>query len=587
MRLERVELRNFRRFYGPGHVVELVPGVNYITSINNDHPGVFSNNGVGKTTVLQAISYALFGTTPNGRTGANLAHTSLGSREVMSVKLEFDSGTVVERQYWPGRKRSFLRLDTGSGWIEGDVADVNAKIYEHFRITPRLFSGALSMSMRDAKTPKFLSDEPTARAQLLSDLVNDRVWRIAAEMLSTDAKELKGLHDSTTAACEALARQIREQELQLNSLRHRLKTAQQEEELRLSDLRRQWEALRQQVAAETAVESDPPAESRMWELEKARVHLAKQKEELERQIQALPRVRPPMEMGVECPTCYSIIEAETVERVHSLLAETATESDKIKKQLAVVKSQLEGTEKLQQQHRDWKARVELSRERRQNYKHMLAHLEEQLNAPRVSLVALAETEREMTGQVIKASQELLKKRDEAAAYQDSMEVHTILAKGFGTEIRNLLYDRIRNDLEFHTQQFLQALAGPDLALEYPSGVGVAEKFSITVYSEGVARDLSDLSGGEFWRATLAVLLALREVVMSKTGCRLNLLLVDDPVGPVDDAGITNFLEGLGRLCDNGLLETVLVTVPDRELATTAHTITLVREHGYTKVGGRQ
>ena len=83
--------------------------------------------------------------------------------------------------------------------------------------------------------------------------------------------------------------------------------------------------------------------------------------------------------------------------------------------------------------------------------------------------------------------------------------------------------------------------------------------------------------------TLAILLALRDVLVLKSGCTLPLLLVDDPVGPVDGIGLTNFLLALQGLIDTQNAGTMLITVPDASVATTGSVIHLERSGGLTRI----
>src|SRR5690242_11030987 len=72
--IERMRLRNFRRFRDAA--LRFQPGVNVIEGLNN----------VGKTTLLYAIEYALFGRVENFKTLRSLAHPSKRS---LGVELVF------------------------------------------------------------------------------------------------------------------------------------------------------------------------------------------------------------------------------------------------------------------------------------------------------------------------------------------------------------------------------------------------------------------------------------------------------------------------------------------------------------------
>jgi DNA repair exonuclease SbcCD ATPase subunit len=121
-------------------------------------------------------------------------------------------------------------------------------------------------------------------------------------------------------------------------------------------------------------------------------------------------------------------------------------------------------------------------------------------------------------------------------------------------------------------------------VDYPSGGDTArEKFEILVYAEEKLQKLEQYSGGEGWRVSLAILFALRDVLVLKSDCSLPLLLIDDPVGPVDPIGLTNLFSTLQGLVDNGSAPTILVTLPSESDATTGNLIRLQRKNGMTEV----
>lgn len=85
MKIKKIFIENM---HGITTSLSFEPGFNYL----------FGKNGAGKSTVLQAIQLALLGYIPgyNKRVGDIFKHAS---GDIMTVRLDFDDGTVIQRRY--------------------------------------------------------------------------------------------------------------------------------------------------------------------------------------------------------------------------------------------------------------------------------------------------------------------------------------------------------------------------------------------------------------------------------------------------------------------------------------------------------
>lgn len=582
MRLESVALRNFNRFYG-AHCIDLAPGVNFIVSRNLDEPETFESNAVGKTSILLAISYALFGKTFNSLVGHDLISHQCGPKDYMKVILEFSEGVTVERSYYPHRKRSEVSLKHPKEHVTGDPSVVTKKIQEFFHVSPELFKNGLMMSNRDSKAKQFLNAEPAERSKILGELVDDRVWQKAGELLTTDAKEKEAQVLAAANKLQVHQRNLQTLEMRLGDVSASLATAHQQEQQRRGKLKERQLQLRDLIKQETAVEMNPPKITAQ-QLEKRRVEIAKRLQQEQEALRDVPTIPAPLGLGVTCPTCRSVVQAEVIEQVIAQRTKATTQRDQLKKQIAQTQRELENVQGMQQQSREWQARANLAAERRERYKTELAHVEEELAAKSVSLFALADQERTLKQQVSEQRAEIQTLSTGTVGIKEEAQRMQRLAAGFKYEIRNLLFDRIKGDLEKFTAAYLHNLAGQGIRVDYPSGGDTArEKFEILVYAEEKLQKLEQYSGGEGWRVSLAILFALRDVLVLKSDCSLPLLLIDDPVGPVDPIGLTNLFSTLQGLVDNGSAPTILVTLPSESDATTGNLIRLQRKNGMTEV----
>lgn len=582
MRLKSIRVKNFCRFYGE-HTVKLDPGITFIVSENRDEPGTFESNGVGKTTLFHAIAYALFGETPQGLTGHDLINHRCGPKEFMQAELVWDDGTRVLRTYFPHRKRSEVILTTPSFERKGDPSVITKEIREYFHCTENLFRSALFMSQRDSTSTQFLAAKPAERSKILSDLVDDRVWQQAAKLMLVDIKELTGLYQASESKLAVHKRNLQLLQERLKQLTEALASANREEDEKRAKLKARFHQLKAEIAKETAIELDPPKAD--WpKLEEARIQISKKQQNLMEALKEIHSPPPPLGLGTTCPTCGEPARAERIEEVLAAREKANSERARLKVEISGTQKELEGVQQAQQRFRDWKARTDLAKDRRSRYNTELAHVTSELQNKPVSLFHLAEQEAVLKKQVSTQALEITELAKEAEEQGNKLAILKRLQLGFSSEMRNLLFDRIRGDLENYTEAYLHNFAGGQIRVEYPSGEGAREKFEIVVFNEaGVGQKLEAYSGGEFWRTTLAILLALRDVLMLKSGCTLPILLLDDPVGPVDPVGLTNLFSALGTLVEDNLAKTILVTVPDASVATTGNVVKIIREGGISWV----
>ena len=80
---------------------------------------------------------------------------------------------------------------------------------------------------------------------------------------------------------------------------------------------------------------------------------------------------------------------------------------------------------------------------------------------------------------------------------------------------------------------------------------------------GQWRDVSTLSGGESFLASLALALGLSDVVQSRSGgIRLDAMFIDEGFGSLDENTLKNALEVLSRLADGKRLVGVISHMPE-------------------------
>ncbi len=164
--------------------------------------GIFGAVGSGKSTILEAITFALYGETErlNSRDGRGYNMMNLKSNELL-IDFEFTCGTPQEKyRFIVGTKRNKKRyLETTSferktyQWINGDwqptsqtAAEILGLSYDNFKRTVIIPQG---------KFQEFLQLKETERVQMLKEIFNLEKYEIGPNVaILTKANDLKISH---------------------------------------------------------------------------------------------------------------------------------------------------------------------------------------------------------------------------------------------------------------------------------------------------------------------------------------------------------------------------------------------------------
>jgi len=205
--IKSLTLRNFKSFRGD-HQISLTrsPGLHFIAGENQDEPRLGAN-GVGKSTVFDAVFYALFGKTVRGLKADNVV---TNGEDDCAVSLVI---TVDGKDTEYARKRSSGR---NSFTINGAEMDTTASV-SVAGLDEQLFRLAL---IRGQFSPMFFDLSPAEQLRVLDEVLDLDYWlqasetakgaaKALAEKIQTFGLEMAGLRGANEATREAIAEETR------------------------------------------------------------------------------------------------------------------------------------------------------------------------------------------------------------------------------------------------------------------------------------------------------------------------------------------------------------------------------------------
>lgn len=573
MEFGRLHLKNFRSFHGE-HEIDFGgrdPGLYFLTGENTAEPRLGSN-GAGKSSLLDAFCWALYGRTTRGLRGPQVCNWS--AERGCEAALSVDSLTISR-----GWSPNFIKVDDGNESFTVTQEELERDIL------PLSYSSFLYAVVLGQFGSFFFDLTPANKMVLLADVLNIDYWsdlskqaRQRKDDLAQQGMRIEGriesLKDHESQLRDEIARYhtksrqfraeqqatIDRQERYLQDLRQKYQEVQHEIEQATADLER---LKRQRQQAERKLRDARTDYSQVHErartLEQEKQLLLQQDQQWQRTLEKFNDVVD------QCPYCYQKVDPAHIEKEKKTVKE---ERQKVFAELARVQT------RLQEQHRHETTasqRVEEAQATLHNIDSLIAGAQ-QLRTSR------SRTEAQLSSQIAAAEKELAAERNredvfiqEWRRYRHSLadclverrqlvrELRTVQRESAKAEywvegfksVRLFLLEETIRFLEVETNNALTNLGLLDwrvrfsLQRETKEGA-ISRGFSVMVYSPANEREVpwEAWAGGETQRLRLAGALALSSLVLNANGTSSNVLLLDEPSAHLDTEGMSDVLDAL-------------------------------------------
>jgi len=143
------------------------------------------------------------------------------------------------------------------------------------------------------------------------------------------------------------------------------------------------------------------------------------------------------------------------------------------------------------------------------------------------------------------------KKSDLDSALNSAQVLDKLAKMFGKNgIQTILLDAVIEGLEIKSNEILSFISNEPTSIILDTqrtgsdGVSIIETLDLKVNMNGINQNFKSLSGGEQFRISLALRIALSEIASLHGGASLEFLLLDEVNSPLDKNGVDNLFENV-------------------------------------------
>ena len=222
IRILKIEAQNFLSLGNISVDIE-DRGLTIIDGINNDSSN-FDNNGSGKSSIVEAIVYSLFGKTIRGISDDTLVNREVGKKLEVSIDLEVDG-----KHYRITRRRKYSSKNNIELWIEGKDAtpysekELNLEVERILGMSYKVFTSSIVFS---DKSIKFAMSTNSELKDIFEDILNldfltecyevaknrislseNKIQSLTSKKLDTEAS-LKSLEEFQNNALEEYRREI-------------------------------------------------------------------------------------------------------------------------------------------------------------------------------------------------------------------------------------------------------------------------------------------------------------------------------------------------------------------------------------------
>lgn len=561
---DNIEITNFKSFIGK-HMFKLNrgPGLFYVSGKNKAEPELGAN-GVGKSTLFDALLWCLDGKTGRDNRPANSIIPWGLEGETTEVSLNF---SFMKRSSQLTRTRNPNSLSVTSKDKEREIEqkDVPQFIGMSNDMVRRSIilsqSGTLFMDLRPEEQSRMFSEAlnlevylkaSTLAGQKYRDLVKQHEKKLT-DVSQTEGRKSQLIESLRTAKADASSYdKVREEQLQ--KLEKELTKLEQELEstiFAISRTKGQAKAKGGWLVAATLQPLFKAARAAQRALAQNKSNAYGQARALSAQDKdlgvTLAKYAGALATNNKCPSCG---QATSKEHLREKLEQTDKERKCIEKQLSEVEATIDKTEKKLAEadeetlklerafNKATKLEAEITSVKKQKIR-----LENEANPHEASV-------EEYRGKLKTVKQRHAQELEEAEALSKEAERHAYWQNAF-KEIRLGLIDSVLSELDMAVTKNAEALGLIDWRAQFQTervtvSGNVSLSFTVMLYPPGKEEPVKweSYSGGESQRWQLAVAFGLSEIILARAGVNPKLMVLDEPTKGLSTEGVNTLLEFL-------------------------------------------
>ena len=538
-----------------------------------------SRNGTGKTTIVNALCYALYGQALTNIRKENLINKTNGKGMLVTVKFEVDNVNFrIER----GRKPNILKLYVNDQEqkaqdeeddAQGDSRETQKHIEQLLGMSPLMFKHLVALN---TYTEPFLSLKSADQREIIEQLLGITLLSEKAENLKLQMKDTKDAIISETATIEAIKVANENVQKSIDSLGIKSSAWESKKDQELEGL---GKAIVQLSSVDTDAEIKLHEQLKQWAENNTKIKdLNKQKATLDSAVGQAEKTRNRYVKELEnlanktCPAC----EQELHDHKHEDMTATATTNltdaqtyfDKVTKDLEKIVKEIAKIGELEKKPITFYESIEEAFNHRNN----LANLEKALGTKVVEPNPYVEQIEDLKNTALQEiSWDTINELTKMKEHQEFL--HKLLTNK-DSFIRKKIIDQNLTFLNKRLGYYIDKLG-------LPHRVVFQNDLSVEITQLGQDLDFDNLSRGERNRLILGLSWAFRDV-WENLYQHINLLFIDELIDAgMDAAGVEAGLAVLKKMARERNKNIYLISHKDELIGRVNNVLHVVKENGFT------
>jgi len=578
-------------------------GITMVTGFNYDDG---TPEGSGKSAVLNALSFALFGKLPKDSKVDDVIRDGAKHCE---VSLILKNGVTITRSRHPNSLHIQQSLENEqSRTLSGkDAKETQVKIEEIIGMGFETFCQSVYFAQNYPN--KFITANEDEKAKILSEITGISVFDKARKKAHELRNEVEIRFTQTKTQLEAADREIESLNSEIRNIKDLQERVEAERKARISGLEKQIESTAARhkhlegclleakkdlaLANEKRAEREARIEelqgeqaiirnkldsedARLTTIKSQKLSISKEKSRIERLNSEIEAHKNPK--NKTCPTCGTVLEKidrsvfedkiaeleqEVAERAQEVtileknlrLCEEVESSTELKVRLSEISTQMSATKSLLEKARTTENLVTKYSAEDEAFKKEIRSLFQRLEA------AQNEKSQDFSDKIEELQKKITKKRKDSKIIAEDLDglmqlgkAYTDLKDGF-REVKSYVFQGILQELNRKANKYLAELFEVPVKLLFSntSEEGDISKIFCSVTIEGTERPLGLYSGGQFRRIQLAVDFALSDVIGARSDRPINLIILDEAFKDLSSTSMEKVLNLLTSMKKNAIL----------------------------------
>ena len=537
-----------------------------------------SRNGTGKTTIVNALSFALYGQALTNIKKDNLINKINNKNMLVTLHFEKDGTDYrIERGRKPTVMKFFVNNQEQASEItddsQGDMRETQKDLDELLGMSHDMFRHILALN---TYTEPFLSMKANEQREIIEQLLGITLLSEKAEALKEQIRISKDSIYQENANIEAAKKSNEKIQLSITGLETRQKAWYSQQK---DDCAKITQSITELQSVDIEKELEQHAKLKVYDEQSAKIKsLNKEKATLETAVVQADKAVTKYTKEVEqlknntCPACKQGLHTHTHEEMSAVAEKNLTDAqtylDKVSNDYAAVVQELEAIGDINGRPKTYYDSLEEALKHQNN----LASLESALAARQIEVDPYQEQIDELKHTAI---QEISWDNINAiTTLKDHQEFLLKLLTSKDSFIRKKIIDQNLVYLNNRLTYYLDKMG-------LPHQVNFQNDLSVEITQLGQDLDFDNLSRGERNRLILGLSWSFRDVWESLYQ-NINLLFIDELIdNGLDSAGVESALGVLKKMARERNKNIYLISHKDELIGRVTNVLKVIKENGYT------